>query len=74
VRVAGRRRALRLRAQSKPLDGTKRQTVRVAPSEHDTDVALGALRRHRRTVATVRVMATDLRGQRRTVTRRVRLR
>jgi len=74
VRVAGRRRALRLRAQSKALDGTKPQTVRVAPSEHDTDVVLGALRRHRRTVATLRVTATDLRGQRRTVTRRVRLR
>jgi hypothetical protein len=74
VRVAGRRRALRLRAQSKALDGTQPLTVRVAPSERGTDVVLGALRRHRRAVATLRVTATDLRGQRRAVTRRVRLR
>jgi DNA-binding beta-propeller fold protein YncE len=74
VRVAGRRRALRVRAQAKPLDGTKPLTIRVAPSERDTDRVLAALRRQRRVVATLRVTATDLRGQRRTVTRRVRLR
>jgi sugar lactone lactonase YvrE len=74
VRLAGQRRALRVRAQSKPLDGTKPLTVRVAPSERDTDRVLAALRRHRRVVATLRVTATDLRGQHRAVTRRVRLR
>jgi hypothetical protein len=74
VRIAGRGRALRVRAQSKPLDGTKPLTVRVVPSERDTDRVLAALRRHRRVVATLRVTATDLRGQRRAVTRRVRLR
>jgi hypothetical protein len=74
VKLAGRRRALRLPAQSEPLDGTKPSTVRVAPSERDTDRLLAALRRHRRVVATLRIAATDLRGQRRTVTRRVRLR
>jgi hypothetical protein len=63
-----------VRAQSKPLDGTKPLTVRVAPSERDTDRVLAALRRHRRVMATLRVTATDLRGQRRAVTRRVRLR
>jgi sugar lactone lactonase YvrE len=74
LNVAGRRRALRVRAQSKPLDGTKPLTVRVAPSERDTDRVLVALRGHRKVLATVRVTATDLRGQRRAVTRRVRLR
>jgi sugar lactone lactonase YvrE len=74
VKVAGRKRALRVRAQTKPLDGTKPLTVRVAPSERDTDRVLAALRRHRKVVATLRVTAVDLRGQRTTATRRVRLR
>ena len=74
VKVAGRRRALRVRAQTKPLDGSKALTVRVAPSERDTDRVLAALRRHRKVVATLRVTAVDLRGQRTTATRRVRLR
>jgi DNA-binding beta-propeller fold protein YncE len=74
VKVAGRKRALRVRGQTTPLDGTKPLTVRVAPSEGDTDRILAALRRHRKVVATLRVRATDLRGQRRSVTRRVRLR
>jgi streptogramin lyase len=74
VKVAGRKRSLRVRAQTKSLDGTKALTVRVAPAERDTDRILAALRRHRKVVATLRVGATDLRGQRRTVTRRVRLR
>jgi DNA-binding beta-propeller fold protein YncE len=74
VKVTGRRRALRVRAQSRTLDGVKAATVRVAPSERDTDRLLAALRRHRRVVATLRVGATDLRGRRAAVTRRVRLR
>jgi DNA-binding beta-propeller fold protein YncE len=74
VKVPGRRRALRIRAQTKPLDGAKALTVRVAPGERDTDRILAALRRHRKVVATLRVGAVDLRGQRRAVTRRVRLR
>jgi streptogramin lyase len=74
VKVAGRRRALRVRAQSKSLDGTGPLTVRVAPSERDTDRVLAALRRRRRVVATLRVTATDLRGQRAAASRRVRLR
>jgi streptogramin lyase len=74
VKVAGRKRALRVRAQTKPLDGTKALTVRVAPAERDTDRILAALRRHRKVVATLRVAAVDLRGQRTTATRRVRLR
>ena len=52
VKVAGRRRALRVRAQTRALDGVKVLTVRVAPGERDT----------------------DLRGQRTTLTRRIRLR
>jgi sugar lactone lactonase YvrE len=74
VKVAGRKRALRVRAQTKPLDGTKALTVRLAPAERDTDRILAALRRHRKVVATLRVSAVDLRGQRTTATRRVRLR
>jgi hypothetical protein len=46
----------------------------VAPGERDTDRVLAALRRHRRVVATVRAAATDARGQRTAITRRVRLR
>jgi sugar lactone lactonase YvrE len=74
VKVTGRKRALRVRTQTKPLDGTKALSVRVAPAERDTDRILAALRRHRKVVATLRVGAVDLRGQRITVTRRVRLR
>ena len=74
VKVAGRRRALRVRAQTRALDGVKVLSVRVAPGERDTDRILAALRRHRKVVATLRVGATDLRGQRTTVTRRMRLR
>ena len=74
VKVAGRKRALRVRSQTKPLDGIKALSVRVAPGERDTDRILAALRRHRKVVATLRVGAVDLRGQRTTVTRRVRLR
>jgi sugar lactone lactonase YvrE len=74
VKVAGRKRALRVRAQTKPLDGTKAISVRLAPAERDTDRILAALRRHRKVVATLRVSAVDLRGQRTTATRRVRLR
>jgi sugar lactone lactonase YvrE len=74
VKVAGRKRALRVRAQTRPLDGTKALTVRVAPAERDTDRILAALRRHRTVLATLRVSAVDLRGQRIAVTRRVRLR
>ena len=74
VKVAGRKRALRVRSQTKPLDGIKALSVRVAPGERDTDRILAALRRHRKVVATLRVRAADLRGQRTTVTRRVRLR
>jgi streptogramin lyase len=74
VKVAGRKRALRVRAQTKPLDGTKALSLRLAPSERDTDRILAALRRHRKVVATLRVGAVDQRGQRITVTRRVRLR
>jgi sugar lactone lactonase YvrE len=74
VRIAGRRRALRVRAQRGPLDGMAGVTVRVATGERDTDRVLAALRRHRRVVATLRVAAVDQRGQRTAVTRRVRLR
>ena len=73
VKVTGRRRALRVRSQTKPLDGTRALTVRVAPAERDTDRILAALRRHRKVVATLKVEAIDLRGQRVTATRRVRL-
>ena len=74
VKVAGRRRALRVRAQRRPLDGTTAVTVRVAPGERDTDRVLAALRRHRKVVATLRMAAVDQRGQRTAVMRRVRLR
>ena len=74
VKVTGRRRALRVRSQTKPLDGAKALMVRVAPAERDTDRILAALRRHRKVVATLKVGATDLRGQHTNVTRRVRLR
>ena len=74
VKVAGGRRALRVRAQRRPLDGVAAVTVRVAPGERDTDRVLAALRRHRTVVATLRLAAVDQRGQRTAVTRRVRLR
>jgi sugar lactone lactonase YvrE len=74
VKVPGRKRALRMGAQTKPLDGTKVLSLRVAPRERDTDRILAALRRHRKVVATLRVRAVDQRDQRITVTRRVRLR
>jgi hypothetical protein len=74
VQIAGRRRALRVHAQTRKLDGMAAQKVNVAPGERDTDRVLAALRRHRRVVATVRVTATDARGQRAASTRRVRLR
>jgi sugar lactone lactonase YvrE len=74
VKVAGRKRALRARAQTRALDGTKPLTIRLAPAERDTDRILAALRRHRKVVATLKVGAVDLRGQRIAVTRRVRLR
>ena len=74
VKIAGRKRALRVRTQTKPLDGMAALIVRVAPGERDTDRVLAALRRHRKVAATLRVTATDQRRQRTTVTRRVRLR
>jgi hypothetical protein len=74
VKVAGRKRALRVRAQTKALDGITAATVRLAPAERDTDRILAALRRHRKVVATLKVGAVDLRGQRISATRRVRLR
>jgi DNA-binding beta-propeller fold protein YncE len=74
VKIAGRRRALRVRAQTRKLDGMAAQKVNVAPGERDTDRVLAALRRHRRVVATVRATATDARGQRAASTHHVRLR
>jgi hypothetical protein len=74
VKITGRKRALRVRAQTRPLDGTKPLSLRLAPGERDTDRVLAAVRRHRKVVATLSVSATDQRGQRVTVTRRVRLR
>ena len=74
VKITGRKRALRVRAQTRPLDGTTPLSLRLAPGERDTDRVLAAVRRHRKVVATLSVSATDQRGQRVTVTRRVRLR
>jgi streptogramin lyase len=74
VKITGRKRALRVRAQTRPLDATKPLSLRLAPGERDTDRVLAALRRHRKVVATLKVSATDQRGQRATITRRVRLR
>ena len=74
VRVAGRRRALKLRRVEKVIDGTAPLDVRVAPGERDTDRLLAALRRHRRAVASLRVAAVDLRGQRAAASLRARLR
>lgn len=74
VKITGRKRALRVHAQTKPLDGTKALSLRLATGERDTDRVLAALHRHRKVVATMSVSAVDLRGQRVTVTRRVRLR
>jgi DNA-binding beta-propeller fold protein YncE len=74
VKIAGRRRALRLHAQTRKLDGVTPMKLNVAPGERDTDRVLAALRRHRRVVATVRAGAIDVRGQRTATTRRVRLR
>jgi hypothetical protein len=74
VRVAGRRRALKLRRVEKAIDGTAPLDVRVAPGERDTDRLLAALRRHRRAVASLRVAAVDLRGQRAAASLRARLR
>jgi DNA-binding beta-propeller fold protein YncE len=74
VKIAGRRHALRIRTQTRKLDGVAALKVNVAPGERDTDRVLAALRRHRRVVATVRAAASDARGQRTTIARRVRLR
>jgi sugar lactone lactonase YvrE len=74
VRVTGRRRALKLRRLTKAIDGTAPLDVRVAPGERDTDRLLAALRRHKRAVATLRIAALDLRGQRASRSLRVRLR
>jgi DNA-binding beta-propeller fold protein YncE len=73
VRVAGRRHALKLRRQSRVIDGTAPLDLRVAPGERDTDRLIAALRR-KRAVATLRVAAVDLRGQRASRSLRVRLR
>jgi hypothetical protein len=74
VRVAGRRKALKLRRQTKALDGTRPFDARSAPGERDTDRLLAALKRHKRATATLKVAAQDLRGQRASKTLRKRLR
>jgi NHL repeat len=74
VKIAGRRRALRIHAQTRKLDGMTAMKVNVAPGERDTDRVLAALRRHRKVVATVHTAAIDVRRQRTATTRRVRLR
>jgi streptogramin lyase len=74
VRIKGRRRALRIRSQRQAIDETRPWEARVGPSERNTDRVLAALRRHRRVVASLRVEAVDLRGQRARRSLRVRLR
>jgi hypothetical protein len=65
---------LKLRRQTKAIDGTAPLELRVAPGERDTDRLLAALRRRKRATATLRIAAVDLRGQRASRSLRVRLR
>src|SRR5205814_2105892 len=62
VRIKGRRKALKLRRQTRALDGTKPLEVRSAPGERNTDLVLASLRRHKRVTATLTVAAQDGRG------------
>jgi hypothetical protein len=74
VKVSGRRRSLKLTRLTRALDDTGPVELRAVASERSTDRILAALRRHRRVVATVSVVARDLRGQRASRSLRVRLR
>jgi sugar lactone lactonase YvrE len=74
VRMKGHRKTVKLRRQTKALDGTKPLDARIAPGERDTDRVLAALRRRMRVTATVKVAAQDSRGQRASKTLRMRLR
>jgi DNA-binding beta-propeller fold protein YncE len=74
VRIKGRRHALKIRSQTRAVDGVTPFDARVAPREKDTDRVLAALKRHKRVTATLRVTAKDLRGQQAGKTLRVRLR
>jgi hypothetical protein len=72
--MKGHRKTVKLRRQTKALDGTKPLDARIAPGERDTDRVLAALRRRMRVTATVKVAAQDSRGQRASKTLRMRLR
>jgi sugar lactone lactonase YvrE len=74
VKLAGRKKALKVTRLSRALDGTAALDLRAVATERSTDRILAALKRHKKAVATVSVSAVDLRGQRATKSLRVRLR
>jgi DNA-binding beta-propeller fold protein YncE len=73
VRVAGARRALKLRTLDKPLDGVKPAGFNLLASDRDTDRIVAALRHRRKVTVSLTAQVTDLRGTRVTARRSVRL-